>query len=163
MGQGTESCGGYEIPEDPYEDGLDTGVWTMKNHGSIRVEDMGYQHLKRAMALCRRLSETATFSCEADKWDAWITIFENELAKGPRGVPKPKPAEAKKPTRGKAVDLICFCGTQYRARVADLKRGWGQACCRSCAAIKRDYGRPDPRIRGEHRSFKELLAHLRSQ
>jgi hypothetical protein len=40
------------------------------------------------------------------------------------------------------VDLICWCGKQYQAREADIKRGWGLSCCKSHAAIRRDYGRP---------------------
>lgn len=40
------------------------------------------------------------------------------------------------------VDMVCWCGTQYVARSADLKRGWGLSCNKSHAAIRRDFGRP---------------------
>ena len=40
------------------------------------------------------------------------------------------------------VELICWCGKQYTAREADIKRGWGLSCSKSHAAIRRDYGRP---------------------
>ena len=29
------------------------------------------------------------------------------------------------------------CSAEYLARKADLKRGWGRCCSKSCAAIKR--------------------------
>lgn len=40
--------------------------------------------------------------------------------------------------------LQCWCGTKYEARETDIKRGWGFSCCKSHAAIKRDYGRSNP-------------------
>jgi hypothetical protein len=40
--------------------------------------------------------------------------------------------------------LECWCGRKYEAREADIKRGWGFSCCKSHAAIKRDYGRSNP-------------------
>ena len=43
------------------------------------------------------------------------------------------------------VELICHCGERYFAREADLKRGWGKSCSKSCAATKRDFGRPNPK------------------
>ncbi len=46
--------------------------------------------------------------------------------------------------KGKMVELICWCDKHYFAREADLKRGWGFSCCKSHAAIKRDYGRSNP-------------------
>lgn len=41
--------------------------------------------------------------------------------------------------------LKCHCGDTYTARVADLERGWAMSCSKSCAAIKRDFGRPKPK------------------
>lgn len=38
--------------------------------------------------------------------------------------------------------MICHCGAEYSAKSADLKRGWGYSCGKSCAAIRRDFGRP---------------------
>lgn len=46
---------------------------------------------------------------------------------------------------GQTVELICHCGCKYTARIADINRGWGLSCSKSCAAIKRDFGRPNPR------------------
>lgn len=39
-------------------------------------------------------------------------------------------------------EMICHCGEHYMAREADLKRGWAKSCSKSCAAIRRDFGRP---------------------
>jgi hypothetical protein len=38
------------------------------------------------------------------------------------------------------IDMICRCGTEYPARLADLNRGWGRSCDKSCAAKRRDFG-----------------------
>lgn len=38
-------------------------------------------------------------------------------------------------------EMKCHCGCVYKARVADLKRGWGTSCSKRCAAIRRDYGK----------------------
>lgn len=38
--------------------------------------------------------------------------------------------------------MICHCGEEYTARSADLKRGWGYSCSKSCAAKRRDFGLP---------------------
>lgn len=40
------------------------------------------------------------------------------------------------------VQMICHCGEEYSAREADLKRGWGYSCSKSCAALRRDFGKP---------------------
>jgi hypothetical protein len=40
------------------------------------------------------------------------------------------------------VQMICHCGEEYPAREADLKRGWGYSCDKSCAAKRRDFGLP---------------------
>lgn len=39
-----------------------------------------------------------------------------------------------------AVQMLCRCGTVYSAKEADLKRGWGYSCGKSCAAKRRDFG-----------------------
>jgi hypothetical protein len=44
--------------------------------------------------------------------------------------------------RGQMVAMKCHCGGLYQARAADLERGWGYSCSKSCAAIRRDFGRP---------------------
>jgi hypothetical protein len=39
--------------------------------------------------------------------------------------------------RGKSKEVTCkCCGTPFRARIADIKRGWGKYCSKSCKAIK---------------------------
>lgn len=40
------------------------------------------------------------------------------------------------------VEMICHCGAWYQAREADLKRGWGYSCDKSCSAKRRDFGLP---------------------
>lgn len=37
------------------------------------------------------------------------------------------------------VNMVCHCGKEYTTRTADLERGWGLSCSKSCAAIRRDH------------------------
>ena len=69
------------------------------------------------------------------------------------------------------VELICWCGKQYSAREADLKRGWGLSCSKSHAAIRRDYGKPKatrvdgikiPRVRKKDRGANRLTPDTRT-
>ena len=50
--------------------------------------------------------------------------------------------------------MICFCGAEYTARKADLKRGWARACCKSCASKKREFSKPNPKFLHESEAFK---------
>ncbi len=38
--------------------------------------------------------------------------------------------------------MKCHCGEVYLARNADLARGWALSCSKSCAAVRREYGKP---------------------
>ena len=40
------------------------------------------------------------------------------------------------------IAMQCHCGSQYFAKEADLKRGWGLSCSKHCAAVRRDFGKP---------------------
>lgn len=41
--------------------------------------------------------------------------------------------------RGKMVDRTCQnCKTSFQAREADVKRGWGKFCSKSCKAVKQE-------------------------
>ena len=40
------------------------------------------------------------------------------------------------------INMICWCGNKYKAKQADLNRGWGLSCCKSHAAIRRDFEKP---------------------
>lgn len=160
MGQGTESCGGYEIEYDKYEEALCDGLWIQKDGSVIRPSDMTNQHLRGAKRLCEKMSQSSTFSCDTDKWQDWIDIFDDELTS--RGeltfhVAKYTSPKEVKPTRGKKIELKCHCGTVYSPRLADLKRGWGKSCSKRCASIKRDYGRANPVCVITGVSVKELL------
>ena len=145
MGQGTESCGGYDVEYDPYDEGLATGHWTMKNGGTIHVSQMAPSHLRNTIALCQRAADRAGFSDERDKWNSWVEVLRDELKSRlqtrPVPVVSPNPLPLK-PTRGLLQQMKCHCGRVYSARVADLNRGWGLSCCKSCAAVRRKYGRP---------------------
>lgn len=143
MGQGTESCGGYDVEYDPYEEGLEKGEWTLRSGGSISITKMTPRHLRNAIQVCKNLAACATFTDQEDKWNAWVEMMEDELSRRPKPAPKTVKATApKEKPRGKTVQMICFCGTEYPARQADLNRGWGLTCSKRCAAIRREFGRP---------------------
>ena len=150
MGQGTESCGGYEIEYDEYEEGLCSGYWTQSNGSQIKVSKMTTSHIRNAIKICKRAKLMANFSCDEEKWQDWIDGFENELeSRGECKFDIKQPVHYNdpskiKPTRGSKIELICHCGNIYSPRVADLKRGWARSCSKRCASIKRDFGRRDP-------------------
>ena len=181
MGQGAESCNGYEVDYDPYDFRESCGYefWTMKNGASINIKDMTAQHLSNAIRLCNEQSRLETFSCESDKWDEWAETFRHELfIRGEDVVPatrkkperpkwtgkvenlSPKKANPVVAKKGSTLKLKCWCGTVYNPRIADLKRGWGKCCCKSCAAIKRDFGRPDPVCADTGTKLSKLLEAL---
>lgn len=109
---------------------------------------MSEHHLKSTLRMVDRLARTATFSSEREKWEAWSGMFEDELSRRARTASPVKsavpaaPVKAKAPVRGAKVWMICPCGKEYQARVADLKRGYGFSCNKSCAAVRREFGRP---------------------
>lgn len=143
MGQGAESCGGYELEYDEYEEGLHDGIWRTQDGARVHVSKMSYKHLRNTRALCSRLQATSTFSSEADKWGEWVDVLTNEIDSRPEQKDKVhRPKKATKPITGKKVQMKCYCGKVYEAREADLKRGWGLTCCKSHAAVRREYGRP---------------------
>lgn len=90
MGQGAESCPGYELEYDP-EDDLD---WVFE---------------------------------QARKNKVTPKISPNEQ-------PTTQPTTPQK-TRGRKVEKSCKeCGEKHTVRVADLNRGWGLFCSKSCKA-----------------------------
>ncbi len=156
MGQGTESCGGYEHDYDPYEELIIKGEWTQKDGGGISVSVMEDSQIRNSIRLCLKNSANASFSCDSDKWDGWVELFENELERRRSNPslsiarkPSPqKPRKKKKAPKGLVIhnvtrqEMKCSCGTVYSAKTADLKRGWGLSCSKRCASIRREYGRP---------------------
>lgn len=143
MGQGSDSCGGDEWDYDEYEEGLDTGHWTTKGGGGIHITKMTLGHLHGARRVAYRAQMEANFTDAAEKWGAWVEAFDAEIARRPTPVPVLKTVKAPKaPPRGTMVTMICHCKQEYKARQADLKRGNGYSCSKSCAAIRREFGRP---------------------
>lgn len=152
MGQGTESCGGYEVDYDPVEEGLELGEWTQRDGSVIHYTKMSLTHLRNARRYALMRAECCNFSSDADTWEEWAELFEREIdnrefdaikAKRAQTVVAPvKPVVARKPANGSTVKMICHCKAEYTAREADLKRGWGLSCSKRCSAIRREFGRP---------------------
>lgn len=142
MGQGAESCGGYELDYDEYEENLASGVWIQIDGAGIEVSKMKTSHIKNTLRMVRGLAASSSFTSEAGKWEAWADIFEEELA---RRVDVPAKDKTSKPTahaRGAKAQMVCHCGKPYEAREADLKRGWALSCSKHCAAVRKTYGKP---------------------
>jgi len=135
MGQGAESCGGYDVEYDEYEELIADGMWTQKNGDAIHVTEMDSRHIKNTIRLCKGLSLSSDFSCDSEKWDDWVEIFENELSG--RDAHKPTsvgPLRVANDVRGKTVERTCKCNSKFMARQADINRGWAKSCSKSCAA-----------------------------
>ena len=79
MGQGTDSCGGYNADYNPYEDGLIDGTWYPKNKPPIKVKDMSTKHVVNTLKMCQQLVYSATFDDERWLWQNWVDLFECEL------------------------------------------------------------------------------------
>ncbi|QAU04473.1 hypothetical protein Va1_072 [Vibrio phage Va1] len=168
MGQGTESCGGYEVEYDPYafyeSDGFES--WTQRDGSSIRVGEMTSSHIRNTIRICENAKRMETFTGEQEKWDEWIETFETELSnRGELRFDVKTPAyydspDVVQPTRGSKIEMICHCGQEYSPRKADLKRGYAKSCSKKCAAIKRDFGRPNPKGK-DGRSYKDIIQSLK--
>lgn len=163
MGQGTDSCGGWESEFDPYdEENLSFGVWTSQE-GQIHVSKMGLNHLKNARRRCEMLAATASFTSEQWKWEDWVKTFDEEINRRETSQPsvhrpaKKERCEPAQPARGKKIKMVCFCGVTFDARLADLKRGWALTCSKRCAAIRREFGRPAAKEVGTGFSVKQIL------
>jgi len=128
----------------PYEEGLLTGTWTTRDYQEIKLPDMTLQHLHGALRVAQRAKERATFSNVEEMWQSWIELLEDEIFIRERRESRTAPVQQKNatpsPVRGETVQMICHCGTEYAARKADIKRGWGFSCSKRCAAIRRDFG-----------------------
>lgn len=140
MGQGTESCGGYDVDYDEYEEcGVD-GYWIQRNGSKIKIDDMTVSHMRNCQRICRELAATANFTSDAEKWNEWVQVFEDAIDRRP---PAPlKAVKAPQPVRGSKVWMVCHCKQEYQARTADIKRKQGLSCSKRCAAIRREFGRP---------------------
>lgn len=142
MGQGTESCGGYDLEYDEYEENLCSGRWVQRDGSSIEVSKMGTNHIKNTLRMVRGLAASSSFTSEVGKWEAWADVFEEELARRIDVPAKNKTARNPQPVRGAKVQMVCHCGKHYDAREADLKRGWGLSCSKSCAASRKAFRLP---------------------
>lgn len=159
-----EGMGAYEPEYDDYEYELGSGKWFQESGDAIEISKMSDSHIKNCIRLCERKAMSANFSYNVEKWECWIEDFESELSdrrmKGISIKGKSKPSDTPRKKRKPAkciksqlklvttskVDMLCPCGGEYVARVADLKRGWATSCSKRCAAIKREFGRPDATI-----------------
>lgn len=139
MGQGAESCGGYDLEYDEYEENLCSGRWVQRDGSSIEVSKMGTNHIKNTLRMVRRMAVSSSFTSEADKWETWADIFERELFRRVDVPAKTKNARNPQPARGLKAKMVCHCGKHYEAREADLKRGWGLSCSKSCAASRKTF------------------------
>lgn len=142
MGQGTESCRGYDMEYDEYEENLCSGRWVQRDGSSIEVSKMQTGHIKNTLRMVRSLALSSSFTSEDEKWEAWAEIFEDELARRVNLPAKDKSASHAQPVRGLKVQMVCHCGKHYEAREADLKRGWGFSCSKSCAASRKAFRLP---------------------
>lgn len=155
MGQGADdadAAGWAHEVDDAYETGLITGTWTQRDGAPIKVANMTLKHLYGARRVAERARDRACFTNIQELWQSWVDLFDDEIFLRERKVqaqhtPKAAPAStepkaAPQAPRGKMQWMKCHCGTEYQARTADVKRGWGLSCSKRCAAIRRDFGRP---------------------
>lgn len=150
-----EAMGAYEAVYDEYEEGLESGEWIQRDGTSISISKMSTSHIRNCIRLCEVRSESSTFSNDSHKWECWINAFEDELfartltKRATKTKTKTKKASKTikailNSTKSNKLLMTCFCGKQYIAKRADLNRGWALSCCKSCASIRREFGREMP-------------------
>ncbi|QPB12090.1 hypothetical protein PQD09_gp69 [Providencia phage PSTCR4] len=147
--------GAYEPVYDEYEEGLADGKWVQRDGTSISICKMSDNHIKNAIRLCQHNADSATWECDTHKWEAWVSLLEDELYNRKTKITDVSLTSIKIKKKKKASKTIkqllksvkcskvlmqCSCGQQYEARVADLKRGWALSCSKRCAAIRREFG-----------------------
>lgn len=67
----------------------------------------------------------------------------------------------KKPVRGKKVTVKCKCCPNTKeVRRADLNRGWGLYCSKSCKAFWQQYGREREAPTGEYKKAERAFNNL---
>jgi hypothetical protein len=121
------------------------------------------RHIRNSARMCESLSKASNSSSDSEKWDSWVSIFEEEIwrrsnkKKSPTMAARKVPVKQTPKTIGSTVKLKCHCSAIYNPRVADLKRGWGLSCCKRCASIKREYGRPDPVCAETGVNYKKII------
>ena len=133
-----------DVEYDELEEGLASGAWTERDGSTIYPHQMSDRHLKNAARHGRRKAYAANFTHDADNFRAWEDVFEQEfMSRAMSDKPSPNAKKQKAtPQRGATVDMVCHCGRLYRARTADLNRGWAKSCSKSCAAIRRKHRKP---------------------
>ena len=161
MGQGAESVPfGYDVEFNPYFDDekLGFGIWTQSSGVEISVSKMPDSHIKNCIRIVNRERICSTCESDMEKWGVWLDIFNDELFErkktgkhirhkfeGERK--KRKPSKTIKQVLKnlspcvKSLEMVCHCGVNYKARVADLKRGWALSCSKSCAATRKTYNK----------------------
>jgi hypothetical protein len=139
MGQGSDSCGAWEVEYDPYDEGIADGLWTCRDGSQIHISKMTMRHLQGALRVARSAQERANFTDSAEMWEEWVELFEQEIyRRDPTELmPVRVPSQPPKPVRGEKQWMKCHCGKIYAARTADIKRGYGFSCSKSCAAYRR--------------------------
>lgn len=94
------------------------------------------------------MSEAKDMESNFDGWEvsdpSSIWYMPTGQTRKSRARKKPVPSN-KKALSGKYL-MECHCGTRYEAKGADIGRGWGLSCSKSCASIRRDFGRPRAKI-----------------
>lgn len=145
MGQGSDSCGGYEVDFDEFEEALERGLWPARD-GDVKLSQMTVSHMRNAKRYCQNRAQSCNFSSDSDEWNDRADMFSDMIYSKERTTAVSAPLKVvtapKAPPRGKMAAMICHCKQEYNAREADLKRGYGFSCSKSCAAIRRDFGRP---------------------
>lgn len=150
MGQGSDDAdaAGYDAEYDLMEHNLTHGRWVDQAGRTVAITDMSIQQLRGALRYAQRtVSQCRVFDedDEEDLMSGWVDALETEIDSrariASRQQVKPKPTTPAV-VRGTRVKMQCYCGTIYLTREADLNRGWGLACCKSHAAVRRDFGRP---------------------
>jgi len=89
---------------------------------------------KATMELCGKLSLIAKMATCDDYWHEQVERGVSRAEFKIEAINISPKIVASKP-RGNFTEVTCRCGTKFKARPADIRRGWGKSCSKSCAQL----------------------------
>ena len=131
---------------------IDFSIWVDKTKTKHKIKNMSNKHIQN----CIKFLEKSNFNEEIIQ--GYLESFEKELKhrkenniniikrngsllsdKAGRKLTKAfkKLSEEDWDNLPSKVNMKCACGNEYQTRKADLKRGWGLSCSKSCSAKRK--------------------------
>lgn len=145
-----------EVPEIPWSEiEVNQEIWVDKNNQEHKIKNMSNKHIQNCINLIEKSKENS------EAFEEYLEIFKKELQyrnennihiekRNNSLIFKDNKHVGRKLTKAfknlkeedwdlmpSSVKMLCACDKEYQARKADLKRGWGLSCSKSCSAKRK--------------------------